>query len=78
MFTDLLKYKEESYYKKHKTIDFYTISDGHMKYEVIAVFLSKVYEKDDNVFKYYKYMVILQKKNMMNILKILKIFHCMI
>lgn len=55
MFTDLLKYKEESYYKKHKTIDFYTISDGHMKYEVIAVFLSKVYEKDDDVFKYYKY-----------------------
>lgn len=55
MFTDLLKYKEEAYYKKHKVFSFYTISDGYSEYEVLAVFLSKVYEKDDEVFKYYKY-----------------------
>ena len=55
MFTDLLKYKEETYYNRHKTIDFYTVSEGYSKYEIISVFLSKVYEKDDDVFKYYNY-----------------------
>ena len=39
---------------KHKVFSFYTISDGYSEYEVLAVFLSKVYEKDDEVFKYYK------------------------
>ena len=54
MFHDLLKYKEKSFYKNHKTIEFYTL-DGYNEYEIISVFLSKVYKKTDDVFKYYKY-----------------------
>ncbi len=54
MFHTLINYKKESYYKKHKTIDYYTL-DGHKKYQIVAVFLSQVYEKDADVFKYYKF-----------------------
>ncbi len=54
MFHDLISYKEKSYYEDHKFIDFYTL-DEHKRYEVIAVFLSKVYKKTDDVFKYYKF-----------------------
>lgn len=54
MFHELINYKEKSYYEKHKIIDFYTL-DEHKKYEVISVFLTKVYKKTDNVFKYYKF-----------------------
>ena len=54
MFADLLKYKEESYYKEHKRIIYYTLEEKE-EYEIIAVFLSKVYNVDDDVFKYYQF-----------------------
>lgn len=54
MFADLIKYKDKNYYEDHKHIVYYTL-EGKEEYEVIAVFLSKVYNVGDNVFKYYKF-----------------------
>lgn len=54
MFYNLTKYKEEEFYKKHKKITLYTLN-GKEEYEVIAVFLSKIYTVSDTTFKYYKY-----------------------
>lgn len=56
MFQDLMKYKEESFYKKHPTIKFTTNSED-VEYEIIAVFLSRVYYKSEtNVFRYYYFI----------------------
>ena len=56
MFQDLLKYKEESFYKEHPTIRFTTI-DEDCQYEIISAFLSKVYYQDEqNVFRYYYFI----------------------
>lgn len=56
MFQNLLKYKEESYYKEHTTIRFTTI-DEDCQYEIISAFLSKVYYEDEqNVFRYYYFV----------------------
>ena len=52
MFQELLKYENEDYYKKHPIILF-TTEDEEKKYEIISVFKSKVYNKQDDVFKYY-------------------------
>ena len=52
MFQELLKYEDEEYYKKHPVILF-TTENKEKKYEIISVFKSKVYNKKDNVFKYY-------------------------
>lgn len=53
MFEDLIKYKDESFYKEHKTIRFTTI-DEDATYEIIAAFNSRVYYKDETgVFRYY-------------------------
>ena len=54
MFHDLLNYKKESYYETHKKIIYYTLEERE-EYEIISVFLSKVYKVNDNVFKYYKF-----------------------
>ncbi|MFD1176475.1 class B sortase [Paenibacillus puldeungensis] len=53
MFKDLMKYKQESFYKEHATFQFSTLYEKE-EYEVVAVFLSQVYRKSDNVFKYYQ------------------------
>lgn len=53
MFADLLKYKKESFYKEHSTLQFSTLYEKE-EYEIIAVILSKVYRKSDDVFKYYQ------------------------
>lgn len=53
MFADLMKYKKESFYKEHATFQFSTLYEKS-EYEVIAVILSKVYRKSENVFKYYQ------------------------
>lgn len=56
MFQDLLKYKEESFYKEHPTIRFTTI-DEDCQYEIISAFLSRVYYQDEqNVFRYYYFI----------------------
>jgi len=53
MFADLLNYKKESYYKEHSTIRFDTLYEK-AEYEIVAVILSEVFRKSDDVFKYYQ------------------------
>ena len=59
MFYELSEYKEESFYENHKYITYYFINNKEKfikeKYVIVAVFLSKVYNKSDDVFKYYKF-----------------------
>lgn len=56
MFQDLLKYENENYYKEHSTINFTTINEDSI-YEIIAVFKSRVYYKNEkNVFRYYYFI----------------------
>ena len=56
MFADLLKYKKEDFYKKHPTIRF-TTNNEDVEYEIIAVFLSRLYyKKEKNVFRYYQFI----------------------
>lgn len=56
MFQELLNYKEESYYLKHPIIKFTTINEDS-NYEIISVFLSRVYYKNEkDVFRYYYFI----------------------
>ncbi|MFK0525271.1 class B sortase [Paenibacillus illinoisensis] len=57
MFKDLMKYKNESFYKEHATFQFSTLYEKE-EYEIVAVILSEVYRKSDDVFKYYQIGVI--------------------
>ncbi|MDE6749972.1 MAG: class B sortase [Lachnospiraceae bacterium] len=54
MFGELDEYKDESFCREHPLIYFDTLYE-EQTYEVIAVFLSRVYESDDDVFKYYEF-----------------------
>ncbi|MCM1235478.1 MAG: class B sortase, partial [Ruminococcus flavefaciens] len=54
MLGSLDSYTEESFYLEHPLISFYTLSDEYT-YEIIAVFLSQVYNEDDDTFKYYQF-----------------------
>ena len=54
MLHDLLAYKDEAFYEDHKTFNFDTIY-GKEIYEVVAAFYSQVYNRGDEVFKYYKF-----------------------
>lgn len=54
MFGDLEEYKKEAYWKEHPVIRFDTLYEQG-EYEVVAVFLSQVYRKTDDVFKYYHF-----------------------
>lgn len=53
MFHDLLKWKDEAFYQEHKRIRFDSLYEA-AEYEIIAVFVSQVYNESDDVFKYYK------------------------
>lgn len=56
MFSDLLKYKDVSYYEKHSRIELNSLTESNT-YEVIGAFYSKVYEKKEtDVFRYYDYV----------------------
>lgn len=56
MFTSLINYKEEKYYKEHKKIRL-TTNQEDAEYEIISVFLSRVYYKSEtNVFRYYYFI----------------------
>ena len=56
MFENLMKYKSEDFYKEHQTIKL-TTNKEDAEYEIIAVFLSKVYYKSEtNVFRYYYFI----------------------
>lgn len=54
MFGSLDDYKEESFYREHSVISFYTLYEERT-YEIMAVFLSQVYDTDAEVFKYYNF-----------------------
>lgn len=54
MFHSLLNYKEEDYYKEHPVITFNSLYEEE-QYEIAYVFLSQVYNQDDDVFKFYKF-----------------------
>jgi len=53
MFHDILEYEDSGFYKKHRTFIFDTIK-GKGIWEVVAVFRSKVYDRDSKKFKYYE------------------------
>lgn len=56
MFASLVNYKEENYYKEHKKIRF-TTNKEEAEYEIISVFLSRVYYKSEkDVFRYYYFI----------------------
>lgn len=56
MFQDLLKYKDENFYKEHPTIRFTTVNED-CQYEIISAFLSRVYYQDEkDVFRYYYFI----------------------
>ncbi len=56
MFEDLIKYADESFYKEHTKIQLTTNNEDCM-YEIIAVFYSRVYYKNETgVFRYYYFV----------------------
>lgn len=54
MFGDLDLYREEDFYKEHSKISFDTLYKEYT-YEIVAVFLSQIYNENDDVFKYYQF-----------------------
>lgn len=54
MFGDLDLYEEKSFYRDHPSISFDTLYEKRM-YDIIAVFRSKIYYSDEDVFKYYQF-----------------------
>ncbi len=54
MFGDLDQYQSKEFYLKHREISFDTLYEERT-YEVVAVFLSQVYNVEDEVFKYYQF-----------------------
>jgi sortase B len=54
MFAPLLKYMDKAYFNEHPAIRFDTLYQKG-EYEILAVFLSKVYKKSDKVFKFYEF-----------------------
>lgn len=56
MFVDLLKYKDENFYKEHSQVRFTTEKEDGV-YDIISVFLSRVYYKrETDVFRYYYFI----------------------
>ncbi len=55
MFADLHKYKEQSFFEENRYIYFDTIYE-EATYEISAVFLSQVFNSDDQVFKFYRFI----------------------
>ena len=56
MFQELLKYKDEEFYKEHQIIRFTTAFED-VEFEIISVFQSRVYYKSEkNVFRYYYFV----------------------
>ena len=54
MFSDLLSYKDESFYQEHKRIRFDTL-EGNGTYEVIAAFPGQVLNVGEEGFRYYDF-----------------------
>lgn len=54
MFGDLDLYRDEGFGREHSLISFDTLYEERT-YEIVAVFLSKVYNSDEEAFKYYQF-----------------------
>ena len=54
MSGDLDLYKDEAFFEEHSVISFDTLYEERT-YEIVAVFLSRVYREDEEVFKYYDF-----------------------
>ena len=54
MFGDLDLYEQKSFYQKHSKVFFDTLYEERT-YEIVSVFRSRVYDADDDVFKYYQF-----------------------
>lgn len=54
MFGSLDNYRDQSFEKTHSIIKFESLYEER-EYEICAVFLSQVYKKTDECFKYYKF-----------------------
>ncbi|WRS28514.1 class B sortase [Oscillospiraceae bacterium MB08-C2-2] len=55
MFSELLLYKDKAFYSNHPTIQFDTLYKAQ-NYDIVAVFESQVYFKNDTVFKHYNFL----------------------
>lgn len=56
MFDELVKYKDEAFYKEHPAIRF-TTNEEDTTFEIIAAFNSRVYFQDEqDVFRYYNFV----------------------
>ncbi len=53
-FRDLHNYKDYNYYKDRNIIRFDSLYEA-AKYEIVSVFVSQVYNVEDDVFKFYKF-----------------------
>lgn len=54
MFTDLKKFRKQSFWEEHKTFTFDTIYEKQT-YEIVAVFKTVVYTKSSKEFRYYQF-----------------------
>jgi len=54
MFGSLDKFRDQSFEKQHSIIKFSSLYEDR-EYEICSVFLSQVYKKSDECFKYYKF-----------------------
>lgn len=55
IFGALMKFKDENYYKEHDIIRFDTLYEAG-EYEIVSVFLSKIYDEKADTFKYYEFL----------------------
>lgn len=55
MFAGLMKYADKSFWEKHKTIQFDTLTEKG-KYEVVVAFKTEVYTNSPNSFRYYDFV----------------------
>lgn len=55
MFTDLLFYKDRPFFEENPVFRFDTLRE-QQEFRVVAAFYSKVYQKTDDVFKFYQFI----------------------
>lgn len=55
MFASLLYYASKSYWQAHPIIEFSTLYETR-KYEIVAAFYDRVYNKSDTCFKFYQFV----------------------
>lgn len=55
MFSCLTKYLDQAFYLEHPIIRFDTLYEEG-QYEIVAVILSQVYKKTDDIFKFYQFV----------------------